>query len=454
MSTSTTNFTARPYWADVESRLDDPGLRELQWEKLQHRLREAYDVSPYWRRRLDEAGARPERITSWKAFAELVPPYVKADYRELADSCDNSMPEILRQLLGSAAGEMVTIATTSGTTGAPTPYPLTPRDLHLWGEVARRAVWRAGVRPGDMVLQGFGLSMFLAGVPVVMAMAEMGVSAIPVGAEAGTDAILKFARLFRPQAMFCTPSLADYLIETAGDRDVDLAALGIRKIFAGGEPGAGIPQVRKRIEDAFGATLYDFAGALGASCGTAEYRGMHWLVDDLAVMELVDPVTHELVPFEDGAEGLGVYTPLEAPGLLGIRQSNGDLLRVHTGPCSCGRTGWRYEFIGRDDDMLKVKGVMVYPLAIDNVVQSFVPELTGQFRIVLDEPPPRVTPPLRLTVEHGDGVQDEQLAALESRLLEEIHRALKLRPKIEWVEPNSLPRSTKKTDLFDRRYAR
>jgi phenylacetate-CoA ligase len=437
---------------DIEPLLDEPGLRDLQWLKLRRRLAEAYETAPYWRRRLDAAGAPPDRITSWEQFAGRIPVFTKDDYRAMAEANGGEMPRILADLLGPAARQMVAVATTSGTTGDPTPYPLTPRDLHLWGELTRRAAWRAGLRPGDFALQAFGLSMFLAGVPVCMALAEMGVSAIPVGAEAGTEAIVKMARLFRPKAMYCTPSLAGYLIETAAAHDSDLRSLGIETIFAGGEPGAGVPQVRSRIEQAFAATLYDFAGGLGASCGQPEYTGMHWLVGDLALMELVDPLTHDPLPFEDGAEGLAVYTPLDAPGLLGIRQSNGDLMRVRTGRCPCGRTGWRYEFTGRNDDMLKVKGVMVYPAAIDGVITGFTPRVTGEFRIVLDNPPPRVVPPLVLRIEPGENVPQDQLPALAAEIEDRMRSTLKISPRIEWAAPYSLERTGGKTKFFERRY--
>jgi phenylacetate-CoA ligase len=438
---------------EIEPHLDSPELRELQWQKLQARLDAAYRVAPYWRRRFRQAGVTPSDIRTWEEFAGRIPVFTKDDYRQLADEHAGHLPAILADLMGPDAQNLVAIAATSGTTGEPTPYPLSPKDLHLWGELVRRGAWRAGLRPGDCVLQAFGLSMFLAGVPVCMALAEMGVCALPVGAEAGTATILKFARLFRPRGLMCTPSLAEYLMQTAEQDDVDLRELGIEIVICGGEPGAGVPAVRSRIEAAFGATLYDFFGALGASCGCPEYAGMHWIVGDLAVMELVDPETHELLPFEDGAEGLAVYTPLEAPGLLGIRQSNGDVARVHTGECVCGMTGWRYELIGRTDDMLKVKGVMVYPGAISDVVKSFVPRVTGEFRIVLTDPPPRVTPPLRLKIEYGSGFDDTQLPALEAEICGEMQRRVKIRPAIEWLEPNALERSTKKTQLLETAYA-
>lgn len=443
----------RPYWdMAVEPYLDAPDMRDRQWRKLKLRLDEAYSQAPYWRRRLQASGYDPEALRDWPDFARMVPVFTKEDYRELAESSGGDMRIILRELMGDASNELVAVAATSGTSGDPTPYPLTPRDLRLWGELVRRAAWRAGLRPGDFVLQGFGLSMFLAGVPVCMALAEMGVCAIPVGAEAGTAALLKYARLFRPRGMFCTPSLADYLIQTSEEDGFDLQSLGIGTIFCGGEPGAGIPSVRARIEKAFGAKLLDFAGGLGASCGCEEYSGMHWLVDDLAMMELVDPVTHELIPFEEGAEGLAVFTPLEAPGLLGIRQTNGDIMRVHTDPCVCGQTGWRYRIIGRSDDMLKVKGVMVYPAAIEGVIKTFVPRVTGAFRIVLSEPPPRVPPPLRLRVERGKDLREKDLPTLEQEIVETMQRKLKIRPAIEWRDADSLPRSTKKTQLLEKEY--
>lgn len=444
---------SRSYWDHaVEQRFNTPQMREEQFAKLKMRLSYAYEHAPFWRRRLEDCGVTPANIGSWDDFARLVPVFTKDDYRTLAESHAGHMPAILKDLLGDDSQRIVAMAATSGTSGDPTPYPMTESDLDLWGSLVRRAAWRAGLRPGDFVLQGFGLSMFLAGVPVCMALAKMGVCTIPVGAEAGTGAILKYARLFTPKGMFCTPSLAEYLIQIAEREGFDLRELGIRVILCGGEPGAGIPSVRSRIEAAFGARLYDFAGGLGASCGSADYAGMHWLVDDLAVMELVDPATHEPIPFEDGAEGLAVFTPLEAPGLLGIRQSNGDLMRIHTRPCSCGQTGWRYEFVGRADDMLKVKGVMVYPLAIDTVIKQFIPRVTGEFRIVLDEPPPRVVPPLKLKVERGMASSPAELTGLESELLDALQKAVKIRPAIEWLEPQSLERSTKKTQLLEKAY--
>jgi phenylacetate-CoA ligase len=99
-----------------------------------------------------------------------------------------------------------------------------------------------------------------------------------------------------------------------------------------------------------------------------------------------------------------------------------------------------------------VKGVMLYPAAVDGVIGGFVPRLTGEFRIVLSEPPPRVVPPLHLRVEHGPDVRPEALPALAREIEERMTSKLRVTPRIEWVKPNTLPRSTHKTKLIEKAY--
>jgi len=135
-----------------------------------------------------------------------------------------------------------------------------------------------------------------------------------------------------------------------------------------------------------------------------------------------------------------------------MRQSMGDIHQVFTEPCPCGRTGFRYKVIGRADDMLKVKGVMVYPSHIKGVINEFVPRVTGELRIVLDEKPPRVVPPLKIRVEHAEGVAGAELESLEKEIVEAMSRRLKISPRILWAEPGSLERSHYKGQLFEKAY--
>ncbi len=439
----------RPYWnMEMEPLLGSERMRLLQLGRLRERVAALQAHAPYFARAMAERGVRrPQDIRALEDWSRALPPFTKAAYRDLVEACDGDTYRFLDETLPVPLDQLVCMAATSGTTGDPQPYPLTRADIDgLWGEFMLRVRWRCGVRPGDRLVHAFALSMFLAGVPILQCSRDDGTLQIPVGAEAGVARILKTARFFKGNVLSCTPSLAEHMIERAPEiLGADIGSLGIRILICGGEPGAGLPAVRQRIETAYGAKLYDCGAGLGVSCAHAEYQGMHWIGDDLAIYELIDPATHEPVPLEDGAEGEAVFTTLVGGGFGWTRLSLGDVHRVQTSPCPCGQTGFRYRIVGRVDDMLKVKGVIVYPAAIDSVVASFMPRVTGEFRIMLDEPPPRVVPPLRLRVERGDDVSPSALAELEADLLRAMKERLKLTPVIEWVAPYALERSAHKT---------
>ena len=444
----------RPYWnMEMETKLNTPEMKEIQWPKLKKKIEHLYNVAPFWKARFDKAGAKPENIKTWDDFYKRIPVFTKEEYRQYAEQCDGNMEKILEGLMGKDVERLVCLAATSGTTGEPSPYPFTPEDMVTWTEYHKRAFWRAGVFPGDKVMHGFGLSMVIAGVPVCYAISDYGACCIPVGAEAGTETLLRFAHLFKPKAMVCTPSLAEYMIQKAVEMTGEgVDALNIKTLFCGGEPGAGIPEVRQKIEGAFNAKLHDFGGG-GCSCDYPEYQGMHYFMDDGLLYELVDPETHEHIPLEDGAKGLIVHTQLDPSlGWGGMRSTVNDINQVFTSPCPCGKTGFRYKITGRVDDMLKVKGTMIYPPAVEGVINSFVPRVAGEFRIILDEPPPRVGPPLKLKIEYGEGIEEGQLESLTEEITEAMHRRIKLTPKIIWVAPNTLERFVKKKKIFEKTY--
>lgn len=443
----------RRYWnPEIESALGTEATRGLQFQRLRARIAQIFEHAPYFRRRMQANGIeRPEDLKTLEDWSRALPTFTKADYRALMDECGNDVYRFLDETLPVPLSETVTMAATSGTTGDPQPYPLTRSDIEdFWGEFVLRARWRAGVRPGDRLVHAFALSMFLAGVPVLQASRDAGVMQIPVGAEPGAARILKTTRFFRGNVLSCTPSLAEHLIERAPEiLGAPISTLGIKILMCGGEPGAGIPEVRKRIESAYGGKLYDMGAGLGVSCDWPEYQGMHWIGDDLAIYELVDPATRERIALADGAEGEGVFTSLVGGGFGWTRISLGDIHRVEVAPCPCGATGFRYRIVGRVDDMLKVKGVIVYPGAIDSVLAGFIPRLTGEFRIALDEPPPRVVPPLKLRIERGAETPKPALPELEAEIVRQMHERLKFSPRIIWLEPGELERSPHKTRFIE-----
>ncbi len=449
----------RLYWnMQIEPFLNTPQMKDLQLEKLKIMLKRHYANSPFNRKRLQEAGIDIAKIDGWAGTVEDllkgIPVYDKQGYRDHVEACGGDLVKLMEEELPVSVDELVLVNSTTGTTGEPTPYPLTMKDIFdVWGETMCRGLWRGGLRRHDRVLHCFALSMVIAGTGTVLGLTKTGAMVIPVGAEGGTDRIFSMTKYFKPTVFMGTPSLATYMIEKAPEKiGMDAKALGIKLLACGGEPGAGVPELRKRLEESFGAKLLDIGAGFGVSCDHPEYQGMHWLGDDLCIYELVDPDTREPVPLKDGARGEAVFTNIEGDGWSWLRTSLGDIHEVSMSPCPCGKSGFRYRIVGRTDDMLKVKGVIVYPAAVTGLLESFAPRVTGEFRIVLTERPPMVVPPLKIKIERGVDTPEEKLGELEKELLEAFHTKMKIRPKIIWQDPGELERSTYKGKKFEKQY--
>lgn len=427
---------------DVEARLR---------RQVDHCLR-----SPLYRQRFEEVGVDPRSITSLESLRE-VPILVTPDlHRQSQEESREKDGHPFGTILCARPDEVVSVQSTSGTTGQPTFYPFTRRDVDITDTLWIRAFRLMGIRPGDVVLHAFGLSMYLAGFPVVRALERMGATPIPVGAEAGAEKLLRMADTVCPRVLCCTPSYAEHLIERAPEVLGGRTArdLGIEVIFCAGEPGAGLPEVRQKLEDGWGARIHDVLGGahgiMMVSPDTEEYPGMLVLGDDYSVStDLVDPTTKEPIEVVDGAIGERVKTSLEWEGSPPLRYSVGDVYQVFTDPLPGLPPLHRIKVIGRVDNLLIIKGVKLYPAAVNDLVNGFVPETTGEMRIVLDGPPPKVTPPLRLRIEHREGLDAEGQADLVKRITGAMHDRLTVRPEIELVPPGTLPRSSHKKQLIE-----
>lgn len=407
-----------------------------------------WEHSSFYRDRLRDVGVEPGDIRGADDLNRLPVILDKDAERELQERSLAESGHPYGAHLCAPVADVVAVASTSGTTGDPTFYAFTREDVAVTDELWARAFGQGGVRPGDTVLHAFGLSMFLAGVPVVRALERMGARPVPVGAEPGTEKLLRYARLVRPVAICCTPSLAEYLNEKAPSvLGAPLASLGIRHVFCAGEPGASLPEVRARISSAFGgASVTDMLGGahgiMNASC--AANAGMHMLGDKYSLQQLIDPESGAPVELRDGAVGVRVKTTLQWRAQPQLRASVGDVYEVFTSRCKCGLDAPRVRVIGRSDDLLIVKGVKLYPAAVQNLVHEMAPRLTGHFRIVLDAPPPRVNPPLRLVVESA-----EPEGTVADDLARQMHERFSVTPVVELVPPGSLPRSTHKQKLIE-----
>ncbi len=435
-------------------------IHRIQWKKLQTQMRYIYDKSPdFYQPQFKKAGVHPEDITSFDDFRKLPIMRNKEMDREAQLESMERYGHSFGTYLCAPLTDVTHIYCTSGTSGEPSFYTFTESDLKINDECWARTFWRAGIRPGDTVLHGFGLSMWSAGIPVVRALAAMGARPIAAGAEGGIERMLMFARLTKPTALVGTPSLAEYIIEKCPEiLGYPANELGIKTLLVAGAPGAGLPEVRKRITEGFGgAKLFDSAqGAWGlgnVSCDSEEYQGMHVISPEHCIWtDLVDPNSKEPVPLENGAVGEGVITALDHQAGPPFRYSFGDTLQLFTEPCSCGAPGWRFKILGRVDDLLNVKGIKVYPAAVRNIINSFAPRTTGEMRIVLDAPPPAVKPPLRIKVEYGAGLTESEIESLRTELISRLKNRLRFTAVLEMVAPDSLERSTLKGKLIEKTY--
>ena len=445
----------KKYWNEEIETLSSDDMRALQWRRLKKQLHYNYTRSEYYREeKFHKVGLKPEDINSFEDF-QNIPLMTKDEHRWTQEESLRRFGHPYGLITCAPIEKIIRINSTSGTTGQPTLYALTKNDIDVLNEMHARKYWRTGLRPGNIVLQALSLSMFTGGLPLSDGLQAMGLGVVPVGIEGGTKRVLDFTLLTRPDVLIATPSFGEYLIEQTPKLIGKTAReLGIRWFYCAGEPGAGIPAVRKKLQEGFGAKVFDHTGGghafHGISCHIEPYAGMHFISSDHCILELVEPETKEAMEMTDGAIGEMVFTFIGWEGGPFMRYALGDLIQIFNEPCACGWPEMRFKILGRADDMLIIKGVNIYPAAIKSVVGEFVPDTTGAFRIILDGPGPLVSPPLKLRIECGNSdMATEQKRKLVRELTDNIRNRLRVNPQIELVPPQSLPRVTGKTSLIE-----
>lgn len=445
----------RQFWNENIETLPPEKMKALQWKRLKEQLHYNYENSIYYREeKFQKVGLTPDDIKTFEDF-QRIPLMTKDEHRWIQEESLRKFGHPYGLITCAPREKIVRINATSGTTGVPTLYTLTKNDINVLNEMHARKYWRAGLRPGNIVLQALSLSMFTGGLPLSDGLQAMGLCVVPVGIEGGTRRVLDFTLLTRPDVLIATPSFGEYLIEKTPEiTGKEARDLGIRWFFCAGEPGAGIPSLRKKLAEGFGAKVFDHTGGghafHGISCGIEPYQGMHFVSQDHCVLELVDPETKDPIEMTNEAIGEMVFTFIGWEGGPFMRYALGDLIQVFTEPCPCGWPEMRFRILGRGDDMLIVKGANIYPVALKGVVGEFAPRTTGAIRILLDRPGPLVKPPLRIRVEYGIAeMSEEEKNRLKHELADQISERLRVRPFIELVPPFSLPRETGKTLLIE-----
>ena len=277
-----------------------------------------------------------------------------------------------------------------------------------------RAFWGAGVRPDDTVLHCLSYSFYTGGLSDHAALETTGATMVPVGLGQSAK-VLELWRDLRPTALFSTITYPLHLAETAAERDVDPRSLGLRKLVVTGEPGGQIAATRRRMEELWGATVADTYGlsdVWGTLAGECEEReGLHFSGQGAALVELVEPESGKSLPLEAGTRGELVFTHLWREGTPLLRFRSRDIAEVIATECECGRTGFRFRVIGRSDDMFRIRGVNVFPSALEELMREHG---VDRFAIVLERFP--VEPPVKILAEGLNGRERELAEAVRLRL--------------------------------------
>jgi phenylacetate-CoA ligase len=341
--------------------------------------------------------------------------------------------------------EIVRIYSTSGTTGMPSYVPLTASDLGNWVTGSARSYAASGVTAGQRIVSTYNAGPFVAGAALA-AFERIGLVHIPVGT-GNTERLVKAMELLRPEAVVLTPSYAAYLAE-----NYDLRESSVERVLVAGEPGGGEPAFRAKLEEGWGAKVFEAMGigdvgvSLWGEC--EEQDGMHLGARGFVHAELIDPETGGALPMEDGASGELVLTHLQHRAAPLLRFRTRDHVQVRTSPCGCGRTAPRVRCVGRTDDMLIVRGVNVFPSAIREVVSAFGPDVSGHILVKAEAPGVKQEPPLPVSVELAHGVAND--GALAEAISRRLRDALVVRTRVELVPWGTLRRSEYKSTLVER----
>ena len=341
------------------------------------------------------------------------------------------------------------IFSTSGTTGDPLYIAVTDADLAAWTEIGARSYRACGIDPGRGAVLTYNSGPFVAGA-VLDAWTRIGARVVPLGS-GNTERVVRAFQVLGTDALGCTPSYAIHLADWCRARDIDPLSLGLRQIAVAGEPGGGEPATRELIQDAFGANVREALGiadvspSLWGEC--EEQGGMHFCGRDFVYAELIDPLSDEPLPWEDGAEGEVVYTSLRREAMPVVRFRSRDRVLVTARPCSCGRTSVRVRCIGRTDDLLIVRGTNLFPSAVREVVAGFRPRVAGPILIRPAHTGVRQDVPPRVIVEVGDGESGD--AELAGAIQVAIRGKLVTTTAVELVPYGTLPRSEYKSRLVD-----
>jgi phenylacetate-CoA ligase len=348
-------------------------LRALQLRRLRQTLQNAYDNVPLHRKRLKAGRIAPADIRSLADLAEL-PFTLKSDLRDHYPFGMFARPR----------EELVRVHASSGTTGKPTVVGYSAKDISTWAELMARTMACAGARPGDVIHNAYGYGLFTGGLGAHYGGERLGATVVPMSG-GNTERQIVLMQDFGARVLCATPSYALSIAEVAEKQGVDLRRSKLEIGIFGAEPWS--EAMRKELDQRLGIKAVDIYGLSeimgpGVAVECVEVRdGLHgW--EDHFLFEVIDPDSGKDVP--EGEAGELVITTLTKEALPMIRYRTRDITRLGTERCGCGRTHLRIRRItGRNDDMLIIRGINVYPSQVEAVLVGF-PDVAPHYQLVVE----------------------------------------------------------------------
>lgn len=404
-------------------------MRELQLERLKCIVRYCYDNVPFYKKRFDENGIAPDCIKSLEDI-KRIPPTTKADLR---DNYPFGMFAVPRK-------KIVRLHASSGTTGKPTVVGYTKNDLDIWAENMARLVYGVGANEDSIVQICFGYGLFTGALGLHYGLEKVGASVVP-SSSGNSEKQLMLMRDFGTNTLVATPSYALYLSELAKELEFPMSDYHLKLGLLGSE-GCTV-EMRDQIERNWGMFVTDNyglseIGGPGMS-GECEHRcGLH-INEDSFLCEIVDPETLEQK--EEGDSGELLVTTLTKEGMPLLRYRTKDITRINYEPCKCGRTLARMDkTTGRTDDMIKIRGVNVFPSQVESALLG-IDKIGPHYMLIVRREGFHDT--LEVQVEMTDSSVLEkfsELEALHNTIKHKIKTVLGIDIKVTLVAPKTLER--------------
>lgn len=403
---------------------------ELQLNRLQEVVKKAYDNVPYYHHRFDKEGVAPEDIQNLEDIEKL--PFTSKN--NLRDAYPFGMFAV-------PSDDIVEVHTSSGTTGKPTVSGYTEKDIDIWSEVMARALSMAGATRKDVIQNCYGYGLFTGGLGIHYGTQKVGATVIPISA-GNTQRQIEIMQDFQSTIITCTPSYALYLAEVLEKEGINTRDLKLKAGVLGAEMWT--EEMRNQIEQRLNISALNIYGLTeiigpGVAQECEVKKGLH-IFDDHFYPEIIDSSTLKTLPH--GEKGELVLTTLTREGMPIIRFRTKDITALHQGTCKCGRTNIKMDRItGRSDDMLKIRGVIVYPSQIERALLK-IPGMEPVYQIVITRP--QQLDELEVHVETSPALFSDEVKHVEQvkkSIEKQIHDEIGLRVAVNLVEPESLPRS-------------